>query len=243
MSAADPLAGSARTSVLRAFWGNTAADATIAPSAAGRGNSTCRGGILDRSVYWFVAVVDQAGRRAVAPSQAQVFYSTGYEGITPDQVEPIPAGLRMSAGQGAPDLARPGAPAVAWNCGESPVLWPAQRPDCAGATLYLRVIFPQCWDGRLDSPDHRSHLAYPQGGCPASHPRALPEVTYRLLYPAPAGGVGSWHLAAVGAADPVAGFVNGWDPATAQRWTSYCLTGPRDCIGHLGGGELLIGDS
>ncbi len=32
--------------------------------------------------------------------------------------------------------------------------------------------FPQCWNGRdLDSPDHKSHMAYPvNGDCPATHP-------------------------------------------------------------------------
>lgn len=38
--------------------------------------------------------------------------------------------------------------------------------------------FPTCWDGvNLDSPDHRSHVAYPESGtlesggrCPSTHP-------------------------------------------------------------------------
>jgi hypothetical protein len=42
--------------------------------------------------------------------------------------------------------------------------------------LRAQVFFPSCWDGvNLDSPDHRSHVAYPtqeydSGPCPASHP-------------------------------------------------------------------------
>jgi hypothetical protein len=42
--------------------------------------------------------------------------------------------------------------------------------------LRAQVYFPSCWDGvNLDSPDHRSHMAYPtqtydNGPCPASHP-------------------------------------------------------------------------
>ncbi|GAA3767753.1 DUF1996 domain-containing protein [Micromonospora maritima] len=40
------------------------------------------------------------------------------------------------------------------------------------------VQFPECWDGvRLDSPDHRSHLAYAdRGDCPR-HPVAVPGIT------------------------------------------------------------------
>ncbi|WP_309624448.1 DUF1996 domain-containing protein [Methylibium sp.] len=45
-----------------------------------------------------------------------------------------------------------------------------------GDELWQGVFFPQCWDGKnLDSPDHKSHMAYPSdGGCPRSHPVALP---------------------------------------------------------------------
>lgn len=40
------------------------------------------------------------------------------------------------------------------------------------------VIFVQnCWDGRLDSPDHTSHVAYSgnsgNGACPKTHPHRL----------------------------------------------------------------------
>ena len=45
------------------------------------------------------------------------------------------------------------------------------------------VIFPSCWDGKnLDSPDHKSHVAYSNGGglgtpkCPSTHPVAIPQV-------------------------------------------------------------------
>lgn len=241
MSTTDPLTGKAATTLFT-HWGNTAADAAAAATPS-KGNSTCRGGTLDRSVYSFLSVIDPSTRRAIAPTEAQVFFHTGYEGVRPDQVETPPAGLRMSAGQTGNGYSRIVGSAVEWSCAAA-LPWTAQRPGCAGATLYLRVIFPQCWDGRLDSPDGRAHLAYasPGAGCPATHPRALPEITYRLLYDAPASGVDSWQLASVGSAEPVAGFVNGWDGATAQRWMSLCLTGARDCVGHIGDGQILIGD-
>jgi hypothetical protein len=47
------------------------------------------------------------------------------------------------------------------------------------------IIFPSCWDGvNLDSPDHRSHVAYSNAGglgtpnCPKTHPVAIPQVIY-----------------------------------------------------------------
>jgi hypothetical protein len=42
--------------------------------------------------------------------------------------------------------------------------------------IRAQVYFPSCWDGvNLDSPDHKSHVAYPtqaydNGPCPATHP-------------------------------------------------------------------------
>ncbi|KAK0125618.1 hypothetical protein ONS96_009452 [Cadophora gregata f. sp. sojae] len=55
-------------------------------------------------------------------------------------------------------------------------------PKTIKGRLQLNVRFPSCWDGKnLDSPDHKSHMSYPdptkgdtQGGmCPSTHPIAL----------------------------------------------------------------------
>ncbi|KAF2655624.1 hypothetical protein K491DRAFT_657894 [Lophiostoma macrostomum CBS 122681] len=51
-------------------------------------------------------------------------------------------------------------------------------------------FFPTCWDGvNLDSPDHRSHVAYPESGsfesggpCPASHPVHIPQILYEVAW-------------------------------------------------------------
>jgi hypothetical protein len=50
-----------------------------------------------------------------------------------------------------------------------------------------KLIGFRCWDGvNLDSPDHKSHIAYPTAGpasfhtdggaCPASHPVKIPQL-------------------------------------------------------------------
>ncbi|CAF3141525.1 unnamed protein product [Rotaria sp. Silwood2] len=51
----------------------------------------------------------------------------------------------------------------------------------------MQVFFPMCWNNKtLDSPDHRSHMAYPShyngGDCPTSHPVRLPGVFYEAFY-------------------------------------------------------------
>lgn len=48
----------------------------------------------------------------------------------------------------------------------------------------------RCWDGKnVDSPDHKSHVAYPRSGtfestgpCPDSHPIRLPQVMYEVMW-------------------------------------------------------------
>lgn len=47
----------------------------------------------------------------------------------------------------------------------------------------------RCWDGQnLDTPDHKSHVAYSGTGatgggpCPASHPVKLPQVMYEIMW-------------------------------------------------------------
>lgn len=46
-----------------------------------------------------------------------------------------------------------------------------------------------CWDGtNLDSPDHKAHIAYPQGSfemgsaCPSTHPVKIPQVMYEIMF-------------------------------------------------------------
>jgi len=55
--------------------------------------------------------------------------------------------------------------------------------NCPGG-LRAQVYFPSCWDGQnLDSSDHKSHVAYPDGSnCPSSHPVQLPHLFYEVLY-------------------------------------------------------------
>jgi len=56
--------------------------------------------------------------------------------------------------------------------------------------LRINNFFPTCWDGvNLDSPDHKSHVAYPSKGtfetgseCPDSHPVRLPQLMYETIW-------------------------------------------------------------
>lgn len=60
---------------------------------------------------------------------------------------------------------------------------------CPGG-IRATITFPSCWDGRnLDSPDHRSHVAYTPNRavlagdrCPASHPVRIPQLMYEMQW-------------------------------------------------------------
>lgn len=60
---------------------------------------------------------------------------------------------------------------------------------CTGG-IRVTTTFPTCWDGvNIDSPDHKSHIAYPSTGsfetggpCPATHPVKLPQVMYEVMW-------------------------------------------------------------
>jgi hypothetical protein len=54
----------------------------------------------------------------------------------------------------------------------------------------LMHVVLRCWDGKnLDSPDHQSHVAYPEigtfergGTCPKSHPVKIPQILYETIW-------------------------------------------------------------
>jgi hypothetical protein len=58
--------------------------------------------------------------------------------------------------------------------------------------LRVNNFFPTCWDGiNVDSPNHKSHVAYPSKGrfedregweCPSTHPVKLPQVLYETVW-------------------------------------------------------------
>lgn len=74
-----------------------------------------------------------------------------------------------------------GAPGTGQDTREFP------KQPCLGG-IRSNIFFPTCWDGKnLDSPDHKSHVAYPSSGtfetngpCPASHPVKIPQLFYEV---------------------------------------------------------------
>ncbi|KAI9880513.1 MAG: hypothetical protein M1830_002553 [Pleopsidium flavum] len=103
--------------------------------------------------------------------------------------------------------------------------------------LRAQVYFPSCWDGvNLDSPDHKSHVAYPalynNGACPGSHPKHLISIFYEVIWNT--GDLANeWHGNAQpfvwSMGDPTGfgyhgDFVNGWDVPTLQKAVDTCTS-------------------
>jgi hypothetical protein len=254
----DPIVypGQPRAAHLHAFYGNTAVDAnSTAASVASTGNSTCTGGTANRSAYWAPAIIDTATGAPVVSSDPadpyvalnalQVYYKTGYRGVESEQVRNFPAGLRMVAGTATSTSPQPSNVAH-FSCDNG--VYRDNLGSCApGQILVMSIVFPQCWDGvNLDSPDHKSHMAYASNGCPASHPVALPEITQNFRYKVPASGTATWRLASDMYSGPAgysahADWMNGWDPAVFERVVRNCYSQGLDCrMNLLGDGQALL---
>ena len=231
---------------LHAYFGNTGANAASTQSTlANSGNSTCRGGTINRSAYWAPALVDAAGKPQ-KPLSIEVYYKSGYGGVAPKAVRAFPTGLRMVAGDMHSSTTQSNA---YWGCRDHYIGKPGSVPRCnAGENIAMIVEFPQCWDGKsLDSADHKSHMAYPRGsGCPATHPVPIPAITMNVIYKNP--GTSALRLVSdmyssslPGGFSAHADWFGGWDPAIVNAFVSKCINPAVDCHSHLlGDGREML---
>jgi Domain of unknown function (DUF1996) len=248
----DPLVfpGQAGKAHLHVFFGNTGTNAASTyDSLRASGNGTCRGGIANRSAYWAPALLNNG--RLLQPIESNFYYKTAYQGLKPADMNDIPNGLRMIAGDAKATPSSPQSQSIAWwTChnhyterGHTDGITDCRdfRNDPADA-LEQVIAFPQCWNGRdVDSPDHKSHMAYGTGsGCPSTHPVAIPEVStlieykwtedmyvqnLRLASDAYSGGAGGFSNHA--------DYFEAWDPATRKLFIDGCDRASADCHSHL----------
>jgi hypothetical protein len=200
------------------YFGNNATDASSTFASLRTSGSTSCALRADTAAYWAPTLL--VGRELVRPERATVFYVRR----TFRPVEAFPAGLKMIAGDAM--ARRPQSEDVTyWSCGlRAPRS--STVPTCPpGEVLHLDVLFPNCWDGeRLDSADHKSHMAYSAGGrCPSSHPVPVPALHLVIRYPVSGGA--STQLASGGQLSGHADFINAWDQETLTALVSRYLNG------------------
>ncbi|KAK8029950.1 WSC domain-containing protein [Apiospora rasikravindrae] len=112
---------------------------------------------------------------------------------------------------------------------------PELPPHNCPAGLRTQLIFPSCWDGKnLDSPDHRSHMAYPSGVdtgfCPPTHPKRFITIFYEVTWSVDDlkdQWYGDKQPFVFSHGDPEGygyhgDFLNGWDVPTLQKAINEC---------------------
>lgn len=235
------------------FFGNTTTNnKTNVATLSSAGNSTCRGGIANRSAYWIPSMIDTSTDTPMKPKGALWYYKTS--AFDKSLTTAPPKGLRMIAGNMKATSAQasrfPEFTCQMPNINDSP---PATKyiPACPqGGTIVSHVAFPDCWDGvNLDSPDHHSHMTEGNGTCPASHPVAIPLISLNTYYAVSSpSGTRDWRLASDNYTKDGynAGFsshadwINGWDESVMVGIVKNCLNRGVDCGNHMLGDGTII---
>lgn len=267
---------------LHQVWGNEAFSASTTPtdlarSAATNCNDTAFS--LNRSSYWMPALVHETGA-TIRPSAISVYYKR--KTASSDYCNPasarfigtcigLPSQIRYVFGW---DVSRPTATVqgASWYCtggtGEHyRDLDAVFASGCrAGDTLVANTLAQNCWDGKhLDSPDHRSHMAYGDYSrgdgiyrCPTTHPYLIPQEENKAMYTVTADMIGTRsdgtkysrvRLASdamLAGAKPGAtlhaDYMESWVTAAKNLWMDNCINKALNCSGgDLGNGKQLIG--
>jgi Domain of unknown function (DUF1996) len=235
-AANDPIVfhGMPGSSHMHDFFGNRSTDASSTLRSLRRRAGNCVPAD-DRSGYWTPTLYRHG--RPLKPVQVQVYYQDFFRF---GRVLPFPQGLRVVAGRA--DAKAPQRGVVRWSCRQDQVGGdPARIPSCGSTFVALRITFPDCWDGRrLDSRNHRSHMAYNRAGgmelgpqrCPRSHPVVVPTLQLNVVYPIHDGsGV---RLASGHPLTAHADFFNAWSSVVLARRVDDVLNGGKACDDFLG---------
>ena len=228
------------------FFGNTSTNyASTSDSLKTSGNSTCHGGLANRSAYWLPSLIDTNDGTPLEPDWALFYYKGG-------KVKP-PNGLKIIAGeQTATNDNSQNRNKINWQCNAGELggaAWENRTnhiPDCVG-DLTATVHFPNCWDGEnLDSPSHKSHVVYESNLnlCPASHPKQISNISGIIHYAVN----GTSHLRL--SSDNYEGdrggyslhmdYMFAWDDDVLDTWWENCQVPDKDCHADLlGNGEML----
>lgn len=267
----DPIVfpGQPGKSHLHQFFGNLTANAhSTYASLRAKGDSTCMTPV-NRSAYWIPAMLDGLGG-IVRPDYVTIYYKRR-PASDPECARmgkacvDLPRGLRYIFGYNMLSDTPPTG-AGYYNC-DGPTAKPGHyrligdvAPNCpAGNRMGAVITAPECWDGvHLDSPDHRSHMAYPSYTgpnavykCPDTHPYVIPGFSLGAWYATGDSTPALWSLSsddmtAMGHGKLPAGmslhadWLGAWDDDILARWTKNCINKMLNCsAGDLGDGTML----
>jgi hypothetical protein len=275
----DPIVfpGQPGRSHLHQYYGNTKADAhSTFVSLRTSGDSTCNnmgdGTAANRSAYWMPAMLDGKGH-VVVPDYVQVYYKR--EPIDSPACDPnspirygvcigIPNGIKFISGF---DMAsgKPGQFTARFKCmtpdgnrmlGRERMNMTDLKADCVvGGFVEMSIQSGRCWNGQLDSADHRSHLVNllrngSARSCPSSHPYYMPQFTISSFYHIRDGDdLDLWSLSSDAMYPKLPrgstshfDYFEGWDETVKAMWVDHCIGRKLNCSGgDLGNGQQLKG--
>jgi hypothetical protein len=193
--------------------------------------ATSCGPAQDLSAYWVPTLYEHG--QPVEPSGFVVYY--GSRLTDPTATVPFPPGFRMIAGNAKLQTPTPAGSVNQFYCagpgGEIGRSADGNWPRCAPtATLTYQLVFQDCWDGvHLDSPDHKSHVAYSYTGtCSGAFPVAIPNISFVYAFPT-AGSADGFTLAS-GMASSIHGDVFiAWDNAALGHRVKDCIVQKAKC--------------
>lgn len=267
----DPIVynGQPGASHLHTFFGNTMSNAfSTYQSLRSTGEGTCTGGPINRSAYWFpsLRIDDGDGNdlndQVVMPDVATVYYK-----MPPLEANFMARGLRIVFGYNMSNpaassskanfmcLSKVDGSARGGRTFNDTIKQLADANVCqAGDSLLIQIGAPTCWNGQLDSSDHRSHvvakqdthLGYP--ACPITHPYHFPGFFLAINFKI--GPEGNAELAKYYlSSDHMPGmkmeagttmhtdWFGAWDDHVGKEWMLHADAG----LGNCSGGDLCDG--
>jgi len=243
------------------FFGNTTINSkSDLNNLSNVGNSTCNGGIMNRSGYWAPSMIDTVTNAPIVPDFSIFYYKAA--GAPGAQIKAPPKGLKMIGGNpkgNSVDSAKAAFTCIPPNDGVVRPFWGWHKSIQAcnvGWEMDMTVFFNQCWDGiNLDSPDHQSHMAGSSDSnntpariaagtanrCPDTHPIAIPQIALNMRYKVKTGmDLSKWRLASdnydkslPGGYSSHADWINGWDEKIMEGIIKNCINIKGDCHAHL----------
>lgn len=229
----DPivLPGLPGASHMHSFFGNKSTDAFSTTQSLLTNKPTSCTPAEDLSAYWIPSLYE--GDKAVEAEGMIVYYGSRLP--DPSATVPFPEGFRMIAGDAKAQTPTPaGSTGQYWCSGEGGEIgrsadgnWPVCAPK---AHLTHQLVFPDCWDGKnLDSPDHKSHVAFTYDGkCSGAYPVAIPNLSFVVSYPT-SGSSAGFRLASGMASSIHGDFFNAWDNAALGHRVKDCITQKAKC--------------
>ncbi len=262
-------------------WGNKDFSASTTAASLGASLATnCNNTPfpLNRSSYWMPAMLNDQGQ-VISPDLIVVYYKritlhsrycTAGSGWTKGICVGLPNEIRFIFGWNpvAPTAKVEGA---SWYCTAGDNQHHDNLDDVfasgctVGSTLVADTLAPDCWDGKyLDSPDHRSHMAYGSYGdwgylkCDAGHPYVIPQQQNKAMWTVTADMIGTRpdgtkysriklsSDAMLPGAKPGqtlhADYTEKWVAEAKALWLTNCIERALSCnAGDLGNGTSLIG--